>query len=198
MGDLAKCCVGHLKPLLHEYIPILVNNLVVEYIPVCNNACWALGEIALRIGEEIKPFTPMILDKLIPLMNKQNLNRNMLENTAITLGRLGFACPDILAPRLEEFLVSWCLTLRNVRDDLEKDSAFRGLVKLVKANPNAAGNHFMYVCDAIASWDRLKQDLREMFHQLLHGFKTLYGNQWQNYFATFPDPLQKILRERYF
>jgi len=139
----------------------------------------------------------MIIEKLVPLMNKHNLNRNLLENTAITLGRLGFACTDIVAPRLEEFLESMCLTLRNVRDDLEKDSAFRGLVKLIKANPNAAGKHFIYICDAIASWDVMKPDLREIFHQLLHGFKNLVGNQWQNYFSTFPDALQKILRDRY-
>jgi len=196
-GDLAKACIVHLKPLLHEYIPVLAKNLYPEYVSVCNNASWALGEISIRVGEEMKPFVPMILEKLIGLMNKTNLNRNLLENTAITLGRLGFVCPELVAPHLEQFIQPWCLTLRNIRDDSEKDSAFRGLCKLIKLNPNGVVKHFIYVCDAIASWEHLKHDLREMFFAILHGFKNSVGQQWPEYFKTFPEPLQKLLRERY-
>ena len=48
-GDLAKHCILHLKPFLPEFIPILSNNLYPDFISVCNNASWALGEIAVKV-----------------------------------------------------------------------------------------------------------------------------------------------------
>lgn len=119
VGDLAKTCIFHLKPFLAEFVPILTSNLSTEFISVCNNASWALGEIAVKVREEMKPFVPHIIQRLLPLMSKQ-LNRNLLENTAITIGRMGLVAPDIVAPHLEEFIQPWCLALRNIRDDVEK------------------------------------------------------------------------------
>ncbi len=146
----------------------------------------------------MKPFIPAIMHKLIPLMNKQNLNRNLLENAAITIGRLGLVCPDVVAPQLEEFVQCWCITLRTIRDASEKDSAFRGLCKLIKLNPNGVVKHFVYVCDAIASWEYLKPDLREMFMQILHGFKNSMPPQsWIDYFKTFPADLRNSLQQKY-
>ena len=197
VGDLAKSSIVHLKPLLHEYIPILTKNLHPDYVSVCNNASWALGEIAIKVGEDIKPFVPSIMERLLSLLNRSSLNRNLLENTAITLGRIGFVCPDVLAPNLAHFIQPWCLILRNIRDDIEKDSAFRGLCKLIKLNPNGIVNHFVYVCDAIGSWDNPKQDLKETFVAILHGFKNSMGTQWPDYYKAFPEPLQKVLYQKY-
>jgi len=198
VGDLAKHCPSFLKPFCNDFIPLLTKNLYADYIAVCNNASWALGEISIKMGEDMKPFISAIMQKLVPLMNKQNLNRNLLENTAITIGRLGFVCADALAPNLEEFVQSWCLTLRTIRDAHEKDSAFRGLCKMIKLNPNAVVRHFVFVCDAIASWEYLKPDLKEQFTSILHGFKNSMPPQsWTEYFKTFPAPLRANLQERY-
>ena len=57
----------------------------------------------------------------------QNLNRNLLENTGITLGRVGLICPDLVAPRMQDFIQPWCFNLRNIRNDIEKEHAFQGL-----------------------------------------------------------------------
>ena len=35
---------------LDAFLPHLGNNLIPEYISVCNNAIWAIGEIAVKIG----------------------------------------------------------------------------------------------------------------------------------------------------
>lgn len=46
---------------------------------------------------------------------------------AITLGRLGVHCAQEVAPMLPEFIRAWCLALRNIRDNEEKESAFIGV-----------------------------------------------------------------------
>mmetsp|Transcript_11007 Transcript_11007/g.15159 ORF Transcript_11007/g.15159 Transcript_11007/m.15159 type:complete len:901 (+) Transcript_11007:157-2859(+) len=199
VGDLAKCCIAHLKPVLNGYLPLLIQNLNPYYIAVCNNASWALGEVAMRVEEEIfKPFVPAILQKLIPIVNRTALNRNLLENTAITIGRLGFVSPDAVAPLLEHFVQAWCLTLRDIREDYEKESAFRGLCKMIKLNPNGVVRSFVFVCDAIASWEHPPKDLAEMFYHILHGFKSSLSEQaWSEYYNTFPPQLRMALSSKY-
>lgn len=34
-----------------EFMPILGQNLNPEFISVCNNATWAIGEIAIKLGK---------------------------------------------------------------------------------------------------------------------------------------------------
>ena len=37
--------------LTAEFLPILGQNLNPEFISVCNNATWAIGEIAVKLGK---------------------------------------------------------------------------------------------------------------------------------------------------
>ena len=43
-GSVYFFCTG-------EFFPILGANLNPEYISVCNNATWAIGEISVKMGE---------------------------------------------------------------------------------------------------------------------------------------------------
>lgn len=36
--------------VLDDIMPILASNLNPEYISVCNNATWAIGEISIKMG----------------------------------------------------------------------------------------------------------------------------------------------------
>ncbi|CAH8643362.1 unnamed protein product [Heterobilharzia americana] len=56
-----------------------------------------------------------------------------------------------------------CLFLRNIRDNEEKDSAFRGICNLITLNPSGVLNDFLFFCDAVASWNNPKEDLRNAF-----------------------------------
>lgn len=64
-----------------------------------------------------------------------------------------------------------CTSLRNIRDNDEKDSAFRGMCQMIQVNPSGVVPDFMFFCDAVASWSHPKDDLKEMFTKILHGFK---------------------------
>jgi transportin-1 len=47
-----------------------------------------------------------------------------------------------VAPLTLHFLGPWCNALRNIRDDYEKEQAFRGLVAVVHKTPEPAVTSF--------------------------------------------------------
>eukprot|EP00116_Pleurobrachia_bachei_P000976 sb/3461238/ len=199
LGDLTKACFPHVRQYVGELVPVLHENLQPCYISVCNNATWAIGEISIQLGAEMKPYVPMILNQLIVIINRENTPKTLLENTAITIGRLGLVCPEEVAPELPRFIRLWCASLRNIRDNDEKDSAFRGICAMISVYPMGILNDFIYFCDAVASWTSPKEDLKLMFRQiLLHGFKEQLGEEnWRKITEPFPEMLKKRLAQLY-
>lgn len=53
--------------------------------------------------------------------------------------------------------------MRNIRDNEEKDSAFRGMCQMIQVNPAGVVSDFIFFCDAVASWITPKEDLKEVF-----------------------------------
>lgn len=51
LGDLTKACFQHVHPCINDFLPILGQNLNPEFISVCNNATWAMGEISIKLGK---------------------------------------------------------------------------------------------------------------------------------------------------
>ena len=99
LGDLTKACFVHVHPTIPEFMPILAQNLYTEHISVCNNATWAAGEISVKLGAEMKPYVPILLQPLIMIINRPNTPKTLLENTAITIGRMGYVCPNEVTQR---------------------------------------------------------------------------------------------------
>ncbi|NXD60028.1 TNPO2 protein, partial [Corvus moneduloides] len=207
LGDLTKACFVHVKPCIAEFMPILGTNLNPEFISVCNNATWAIGEICMQMGAEMQPYVPMVLNNLVEIINRPNTPKTLLENTGeplrgspntITIGRLGFVCPQEVAPMLQQFIRPWCTSLRNIRDNEEKDSAFRGICVMIGVNPGGVVQDFIFFCDAVASWVSPKDDLRDMFYKILHGFKAQVGEEnWQQFSEQFPPLLKDRLAAFY-
>ncbi|KAJ8926914.1 hypothetical protein NQ314_020766 [Rhamnusium bicolor] len=166
LGDLTKACFQHVQPHISNFLPILGLNLNPEYISVCNNATWAIGEISIKL--------------------------------AITIGRLGYVCPHDVAPMLHQFVRQWCISLRNIRDNEEKDSAFRGMCQMIQVNPAGVVSDFIFFCDAVASWITPKDDLKEVFIKILHSFKTQVGEEnWKRFSDQFPPQLNERLSQLY-
>uniref|UniRef100_A0A8D9DRT9 Transportin-1 n=1 Tax=Cacopsylla melanoneura TaxID=428564 RepID=A0A8D9DRT9_9HEMI len=94
--------------------------------------------------------------------------------------------------------LSRCSSLRNIRDNEEKDSAFRGMCAMITVNPGGVVQEFIFFCDAVASWSTPKDDLKEMFHKILHGFRTQVGDEnWKRFADQFPDQLRDRLSAMY-
>uniref|UniRef100_A0AAZ1XDV6 Transportin-1 n=1 Tax=Oreochromis aureus TaxID=47969 RepID=A0AAZ1XDV6_OREAU len=81
LGDLTKACFLHVKPCIAEFMPILGLNLNPEFISVCNNATWAIGEISMQMGAEMQPYVGMVLPHLVEIINRPNTPKTLLENT---------------------------------------------------------------------------------------------------------------------
>jgi transportin-1 len=109
-----------------------------ENVSVCNNAAWATGEIALQYGsdQELHQWITPLMERLIPVLLNPKSVKSLTENAAVTIGRLGLVCPQLVAPHLEMFIERWCQALWDIKDNDEKDSAFRGLCQMIKVNPN--------------------------------------------------------------
>uniref|UniRef100_A0A672R6X0 Transportin-1 n=1 Tax=Sinocyclocheilus grahami TaxID=75366 RepID=A0A672R6X0_SINGR len=210
LGDLTKACFLHVKPCIAELMPVLGLNLNPEFISVCNNATWAIGEIAMQMGMEMQPFVALVLNNLVEIINRPNTPKTLLENTGklsvqsvalictITIGRLGCVCPQEVAPMLPQFIRPWCTSLRNIRDNEEKDSAFRGICVMIGVNPGGVVQDFIFFCDAVASWVNPNDDLRDMFYKILHGFKDQVGeDNWQQFSEQFPPLLKERLSACY-
>ncbi|EDV23327.1 uncharacterized protein TRIADDRAFT_50449 [Trichoplax adhaerens] len=198
LGDLTKACFGHVQQYVGDMMPLLGKNLNPDLVSVCNNSAWAIGEMAMQMGPDVQPYLPLVLDKLIEILNRDDIPKTLLENTAITVGRLGYVCPHEVAPKLPNFIQKWCKALRCIRDNEEKDSAFRGICRMISVNPGGVVQDFMYFCDAVASWHSPKEDLKETFHKILHGFKMQVGEEnWRNFSNQFPQPLKERLANSY-
>lgn len=198
LGDLTKACFQHVQPHISDFLPILGQNLNPEYISVCNNATWAIGEISIKLGADTRPYIPLVLTQLIEIINRPNTPKTLLENTAITIGRLGYVCPHDVAPMLHQFVRQWCISLRNIRDNEEKDSAFRGMCQMIQVNPAGVVSDFIFFCDAVASWITPKDDLKEVFVKILHSFKAQVGEEnWKRFSDQFPPQLHERLSTCY-
>ncbi|XP_052073845.1 transportin-1-like isoform X1 [Mytilus californianus] len=214
LGDLTKACFQHVRPCIGEFMPILAANLNPEFISVCNNATWSIGEISVKMGistvnnnnnnlingtgNDMQPYITMVISPLVDIINRPNTPKTLLENTAITIGRLGLVCPPEVAPMLQQFIRQWCSSLRNIRDNEEKDSAFRGVCQMINVNPGGVIQDFIFFCDAVASWSQPKADLKEMFYKILHGFKNQVGEEnWTKFSDQFPQPLRERLAVQY-
>lgn len=128
----------------------------IENISVCNNAAWCAGEIALQYGSssspnqngnqngngqtegevELQKWVDPLIQRLVPVLMNQKTVKSLSENAAVTIGRLGLVSPNLVAPHLGIFIEKWCEALWDIKDNEEKDSAFRGMCEMIQVNPN--------------------------------------------------------------
>ncbi|KAI8024903.1 Transportin-1 [Camellia lanceoleosa] len=183
LGDLARVCPIHLHPRLSEFLDVADGGgnflqsipKLKETISVANNACWAIGELAVKVRQEISPIVMTVISCLIPILqHAEELNKSLIENSATTLGRVAWVCPEVVSPHMEHFMQSWCIALSMIRDDIEKEDAFRGLCAMVRANASGALSSLVFMCKAIASWHEIRsEELHNEVCQVLHGYKQL-------------------------
>lgn len=135
-------CFSLLKPVIPSIMPSVIEQIDVdpplECVSVCNNAAWAVGEIALQFqgdASALEPFVPALMQRLVGILSNTQSAKSLTENAAVTIGRLGMVAPALMAPDLESFAQNWCTALWDIKDNDEKDSAFRGFCMMISVNP---------------------------------------------------------------
>jgi transportin-1 len=139
---MAISCFSLLRPIIPQIIPSVIEQIAEDPLPecvsVCNNAAWAVGEISLQYNTDaspLEPFVPVLIQRLVPILLNPKSPKSLSENAAVTIGRLGLVCPTQVAPMLGTFAQAWCTALWEIKDNEEKDSAFRGFCMLISKNP---------------------------------------------------------------
>ncbi|KAL0393479.1 UNVERIFIED_CONTAM: Transportin-1 [Sesamum latifolium] len=200
LGDLARVCPVHLRSRLPEFLDVAAKQLntpkLKETVSVANNACWAIGELAIKVHKEMSPVVLTVVSCLVPILQRpEGLNKSLIENSAITLGRLAWVCPELVSPHMEHFMQPWCIALSMIRDDIEKEDAFRGLCAMVRANPSGALNSLVFMCKAVASWHEIRsEDLHNEVCQILHGYKQMLKNgAWEQCMSALEPPVKDRL-----
>ncbi|WVN86972.1 uncharacterized protein L203_102147 [Cryptococcus depauperatus CBS 7841] len=204
LGDMAMSCFPILKPVVPQILPSVIEQIVVEppidCISVCNNAAWAVGEVALQFNNDasaLEPFVPTLIQRLIPILLNSKSPKSLSENAAVTIGRLGLVCPALVAPELPNFAQAWCTALWEIKDNDEKDSAFRGLCMMISNNPEGIQGSFVWFCNAVCKWQHPSAQLDDMFRSILQGFKNGLGAAWDTHMSSFPPVIRQRLAERY-
>ncbi|KAF8870365.1 transportin-PC [Infundibulicybe gibba] len=197
VGDMAMGCFVLLRPhmpgIMAELILQLDPEPKVEFISASNNAAWSVGEVALRYGRddlEFQQWVNPLISRLIPILLHPKA-------PPVSIGRIGYMHPVLVAPHLPEFAQAWCQALYEIRDNEEKDSAFRGLCTLVRTNPAGIAKSLLWFCNSIVRWTQPSPELNEMFQQLLQEFKQHDGPGWAAQVASFPPVIQERLATRY-
>jgi transportin-1 len=204
VGDLTKICHPYIIPVTKEIVPSALAHLEAHAInqstlDACNNACWCIGEMITAYSpQEITEAALPLLERLVNILTAPagGLPRGMKQNASITLGRLAWKCTEQVSPHAGHFMSPWCLTLRGVRDDIEKKQAFHGICAILRLNPQAASNSFGPLCEAIVSWRRLPDDLLSETTQIMQCFKQqlVSAGQWQQALASLNPSVAEKLR----
>ncbi|KAK3000875.1 hypothetical protein RJ639_021105, partial [Escallonia herrerae] len=109
---LLQCCMND-APDVRQSAFALLGDLarntpkLKETVSVANNACWAIGELAIKVNQEISPIAMTVISCLVPILqHAEGLNKSLIENSAITLGRLAWVCPELVSQHMEHFMQS--------------------------------------------------------------------------------------------
>lgn len=163
LGDCAINIYPQLEPYLPKIMPLLVAKLDLDRMQdaesesgfnVLNNACWACGEIGARAGSNMSPYVEPLYQGLITIMAHEDVPDSVNENASMSLGRLGMASAQQLAPHLPEFAEPFLRSMANVAATQEKASAFLGFSRVVECNPRAMENSLGDFFTAIAAFPK--------------------------------------------
>lgn len=140
--------------------------------------------------EEFKAYLNNLVNLLIPVLSSYDALPTVAENAAICLGRMGIqGGAEVLAPRLPEFIYQWCSQMLTLVDNNEKETAFSGMLNIIKANPdqgfgglsNQQGkkNLSLFIL-CIGYYAAPPDELRQLFSQVLAGYENMLGKDvWE-------------------
>lgn len=181
-----------------------INNYSYGTFPVTNNAIWSFGEMVIRVQEStLAPFIGNMVNLLIPVLNSTDTQQSVLENAAICLGRLGLnGGASCIAPRVSEFIYSWCAQMLYVAENEEKETGFLGMLNIIQSNAggafgdlsNAQGKKNLAVfLSCIGNYMNPPDQLRGLFQEFVSSYKEMLGGDWSSVLAMVDADTRAIL-----
>ena len=182
LGDCAIYVFDQLQSQLPELMEVLIGQLELSQVmidgeetgfSVINNACWSVGEIAMREKEGMQRYIDRLLQKIATILFTPNVPDSLNENAAIALGRLGLGCSQFLAPHLAQIAPPFIRAIENVMWTDEKGHALTGFMQIVLANPSA-----------------MEQSLLQFFNEMSRAQRSLFNGPTPGHTALW-DTFQK-------
>ncbi|KAK7187949.1 hypothetical protein DPSP01_003162 [Paraphaeosphaeria sporulosa] len=184
LGDCAIYVFDQLRPQLPELLEVLIGQLELSQVmidgeetgfSVINNACWSVGEIAMRDKEGMQRYIDRLLQKIATILFTPNVPDSLNENAAIALGRLGLGCSQFLAPHLAQIAPPFIRAIENVMWTDEKGHALTGFMQIVLENPGA-----------------MEQSLLQFFNEMSKAERSLFNGPTPGHTALW-DTFQKVI-----
>ncbi|KAJ4360082.1 uncharacterized protein N0V89_000641 [Didymosphaeria variabile] len=184
LGDCAIYVFDQLRSQLPELLEVLIGQLELSQVmidgeetgfSVINNACWSVGEIAMREKEGMQRYIDRLLQKIATILFTPNVPDSLNENAAIALGRLGLGCSQFLAPHLAQIAPPFIRSIENVMWTDEKGHALTGFMQIVLANPGA-----------------MEQSLLQFFNEMSKAERSLFNGPTPGHTALW-DTFQKVI-----
>ncbi|KAF2266447.1 ARM repeat-containing protein [Lojkania enalia] len=189
LGDCAIYVFDQLQPCLPTILEILIAQLELTQVmrdgqetgySVINNACWSVGEIAMRQREGMQPYVERLLQKLATILFDEKVPESLNENAAIALGRLGIGCSQYLAVHLAQIAPPFLRAIRQVMWTDEKGHALTGFMQIILANPQAMEqcllDFFLEMAEAnqnLVKGPGEQKVFRETFQQVIQQYKRM-------------------------
>ncbi|KAH7066824.1 armadillo-type protein [Paraphoma chrysanthemicola] len=209
LGDSAIYVFQQLQPALPEIMEILIAQLDVEQAhfesedtgySVINNACWSVGEIAMRQKEGMQPYAERLLQKMGTILFDQKVPDSLNENAAIALGRLGQGCSQYLAVHLAQIAPAFLRAIKNVMWTDEKAHALTGFMQMILANPGAMEQSLLQFFSEMSSADgnilKVQEDFAQTFQKILQTYKGMISD-FNSFLGGLPADQQARFRELY-
>lgn len=205
LGEMAKECMPALAPSLSHFLPRLHSDIRPIYGDCCNNAMWALGEIAVSLGGSSSSFAAKMVPPLVGVLEDEGLKSGepsdtlLRENAAVSLGRLAMVCPAEAAPFVGDFLDDWLVVIAGMEDGVEKEHTYYGLCLLIKAAPATFVPQFKHVVKVFVCW-RTKPpaaELVEMMRQIVVSYKEQAGDKWPQFLASLDSQTPRLLNQAF-
>ncbi|KAL1900210.1 hypothetical protein Sste5346_002520 [Sporothrix stenoceras] len=211
LGDCAKFVFPQLRPCLNTVLPILLKQLDMDNIldeeidagfSVINNACWSVGEIAIRYGKGMAPYTDELLKSCVEIVTNPRVPRGVNENAALALGRLGLANAEALAPHLHTFADEFLVSMDDIDPTEEKATALRGFTLVVAQNPQAMEKVLLHYFKTIATYEDInlrspiKQELHDAFQNIIQVYRQMIP-QLDTFLAQLTAEEQAALKSQY-
>eukprot|EP00940_MAST-03C_sp_MAST-3C-sp2_P002981 g2981.t1 len=214
VGDLARTAPAYFAPAVASFFPVLVASANPVHFDVCNNASWALGEIAFHVlrnpsfASAAPPAATITqgLVRMIQLLVNTDVDDDLRFNAAIAIGRIALVQRAAVVSRVSSFAKQWYALLRDRFADDESISAFQGMSGVVRASAGIflqdmelLSEFFAAVATFGESGGVVPDALRHEFGAVLGQFKTALVTRgaWQGFRTAIRDPLSSRLTQLY-
>eukprot|EP01065_Artemidia_motanka_P051105 TRINITY_DN8903_c0_g1_i1.p1 TRINITY_DN8903_c0_g1~~TRINITY_DN8903_c0_g1_i1.p1 ORF type:complete len:629 (+),score=121.07 TRINITY_DN8903_c0_g1_i1:241-1887(+) len=188
LGDCLKQYVETAAPQVLGYLD-KVFGLMLYDDPCTNDLTWFCSEVAVALNSpqlqadpgRVAATAAAIANAVIPkLLQEEEWHTNILQQCAFCVTKLGLAAPDMMAAKLDSYLLPTCLHLESAVDTPRKYNSLQGLVVLLRTNPAPMMDPKMVaaVGRVVAGTRYRPADILQMFVDFFVQLRGLSGAAW--------------------